>query len=96
MKGIKDPNVTSNITSLDPNIACKGEKRMSKLKLEMLILSQCVAYVSLEELAKRVNRNPLYLKNFIIPDMIDKGLIERLYPLSPRHPDQKYREKKDK
>ncbi|WP_347280518.1 Fic family protein [uncultured Phocaeicola sp.] len=58
-----------------------------------MICNNCKDYTSLEELAQRVNKNSKYLQNHILKDMISNNLIERLYPESPRHPNQKYRKK---
>jgi len=32
-----------------------------------------------------------YLKNKIIPRMVEQGLLERKYPDNPKHPHQQYR-----
>ena len=33
----------------------------------------------------------MYKSNEVIPAMLEEGLIERMYPDSPRHPYQKYK-----
>lgn len=48
-------------------------------------------FESLENIAEKVGRNLRYLKNRIIPVMVAKGLLEREYPDTPKHPAQRYR-----
>lgn len=56
-----------------------------------LIRSASVDYISLDEIAGIIQREPSYLINKIIPRMIDEEKLERLYPATPKHPQQKYR-----
>ena len=51
-------------------------------------------YASIEEIAAKVGKSIVYLKNKIIPQMLANGLLEWQYPNTPRHPYQKYRTKK--
>ena len=57
------------------------------------ILEACDDYMSLEDIAETVGKGIRYLKNKIIPQMVDDKLLERQYPDAPRHPYQKYRRK---
>ena len=57
--------------------------------LSRLILSVCEDYVALEIIAEAVHREASYLINRVIPRMLEDGLLERLYPSSPKHPLQK-------
>ena len=80
-------NVVSNVVSKD------GKKRMSKEEIRKEIIALCEDWVSLEYIAKRIRRNSTYLLNHVIPSMLEDGLIERMYPESPRNPYQKYKKK---
>ena len=40
--------------------------------------------------ATNVNKNPSYLKNKIIPRMVEQGLLAREFPENPKHPHQRY------
>jgi predicted HTH transcriptional regulator len=84
-------NSEDNLASSEDNLA--RSKRLSRDKLEELIINECKDYLSLDELAKRINKNNTYLKDSILPDMIKSNKIERLYPATPRHPNQKYKAK---
>ena len=67
-------------------------KRLSNDELYTLILKSCNDnYLSLDDIAQRVNRKTDYLKNKIIPKLISMGQLERLYPHNINHPNQKYK-----
>jgi predicted HTH transcriptional regulator len=62
--------------------------------LELNIIEVCnEAYISIEEIATKVNRSVSHLKNRIIPSMIKNGDLVRLHT-KINHPDQKYISKK--
>jgi len=72
------------------------EKRswVKKEVMENIILNICKSeYKTLEELAISIDRNPKYVKNNIIPKLIDSGRLERLYPTKINHPHQAYKTK---
>jgi hypothetical protein len=69
----------------------ESKKYMRYEDLSRLILSVCEDYVALEIIAEAVHREASYLINRVIPRMLEDGLLERLYPSSPKHPLQKYR-----
>ena len=66
---------------------------MSRAELREIIISACQEWVSLEDIATATERNADYLLNEVIPSILEEGLIERMYPDSPRHPYQKYKKK---
>ena len=66
---------------------------MSREELRMVIVNACSDWVSLDYIASTINRNPVYLLNHIIPSMLEEGIIERMYPKTPKHPYQKYKKK---
>lgn len=73
-----------------------SEKRsyFRKEKLENMILSTCnTEFKTLEELAVSIAKNPKYVKNSIIPKLIESGKLERLYPKIINHPHQAYKAK---
>lgn len=72
------------------------EKRsyIKKEELENMILSTCnTDFKTLEELAISIAKNPKYVKNSIIPKLIESGKLERLYPKIINHPHQAYKAK---
>ena len=79
--------------SLLPNDDSKGVRSSSE-KVKKDILEICSDYASIEEIAAKVGKSIVYLKNKIIPQMLADGLLEWQYPNAPRHPYQKYRTKK--
>ena len=93
--GSPESNVGSNMGSSESNMGSPNsihpKKRMSNKELYELICSICEDYVSLDYIAQKVKRNANYLTDKIIKDMLSKGLLERLHPETPKHPDQKYR-----
>ena len=104
-----DSNVTSsggNVTSSDPNVTSSSgnvtssvedfplqRNRMSRSKLEKLICKSCTDWTSIEELSNKVGKSSQYLKGKVIKIMVEEGLLDRLYPEIPTHPNQKYRKK---
>ena len=66
---------------------------MSRNELHHYIIEAFQDWMPLEDIAKTVERDYDYLLNRIIPTMLEEGLIERLYPQTPKHPSQKYKKK---
>ena len=87
------PNVeTSNIPNVDTLKNEQSQKRFTKEELYQLILRYCEnEYRSAEEIAKNIQKDVKYLKNRIIPSMIEEKLLERLFPSIKNHPKQKYK-----
>ncbi|MBR6161159.1 MAG: putative DNA binding domain-containing protein [Bacteroidales bacterium] len=84
----------SNVGSMGSNVGSMGsniKKRMSKEEIREEIMITCSDWVSLDYIAATIKRNSGYLLDYIIPSMLEDGLIERMYPKVPRHPKQKYR-----
>ena len=69
------------------------KKRMSKMEIQTEIIKVCNDWVSLEYIAASIERSTAYLSSDIIPSMLEEGLIERMFPESPRNPFQKYKKK---
>ena len=91
----KDDNLGSNLGSNLGNIPISKirKKRLSRDEIRAEITSVCSDWVSLDYIAVSIERNPDYLLSDVIPSMLEEGLIERMYPESPRSPYQKYRKK---
>lgn len=84
-KNVDTSNVdTSNVdTSSDSNV-------IGKTELQISVIAACKdAYISIEEIAKKVKRSEKYLKNRIIPEMLKLGYLIKLHPQT-NHPQQKY------
>jgi hypothetical protein len=94
--GINDASKVVSDASTEYNIASKDASnivRLSKDELYDKIMDVCVDYISLDDIAKAVNKTLRYLKSKVIPRMVEQGLLERKYPDTPRHPKQQYRKK---
>ncbi len=92
----KDASEVVSDASTEYNIASKDASnivRLSKDELYDKIMDVCVDYISLDDIAKAVNKTLRYLKSKVIPRMVEQGLLERKYPDTPRHPKQQYRKK---
>lgn len=92
-----DVNVATSNTNMatsDANMATSTKKRMKPEELRELIISKTEDWISLEELAAKVNRNHKYLRTNIIPRLIEEGILEMMFPGVPNHPKQKYCRKK--
>jgi hypothetical protein len=93
------PKMDTSILKMDTSILDEGENAVGNKRLKLgdlndLILQYCqTEYKSVEEIGKHLEKTSKYLKNSIIPRLIEQGLIERLYPGTPNHPQQKYKAK---
>lgn len=90
-----DTNVESskdaNVATSDANMALSVKKKMSREELHELILQNCQEWISLEDLAKLINRKPMYLRNHVMPLLLAANMIQMLYPKN--HPNQLYKVK---
>ena len=88
-------NLGSNLGSnMGINLGSKPKKkRLEKKELFNVILAACAEWASMDEIATTIGKNAVYLSSSIIPEMLKEGLIERMYPQTPRHPNQKYKAK---
>ena len=77
----------------DASKDASNKKRLSRNELYNEIVEICLDYKSLERISKEINKSLNYLKDRIIPEMLELGLLERKYPEAPRHPKQQYRKK---
>jgi len=65
------------------------KKRYSKEELRKMILDVCRDWRTIEEISYIIERDSVYLRNKVIPQMSD--LLEKMYENIPHHPRQKYR-----
>ena len=66
--------------------------RQSKEEVESAVLRICTpGYKSPVEIGELMNKTPKYLKNAIIPGLVNSGKLIRLYPNTPNHPNQAYK-----
>ena len=85
------PKVDTSAGKVD--IPIINRTHLKREELEKLIISCSQDYTTLEDIAYKVNRDIKYLQNKVIPRMIQNHKIERLYPATPNHPNQKYKAK---
>lgn len=84
---------TIEYSKVASKVASKDAVRLSKDALYKSIMENCSLYTSLENIAAVVGRTPSYLKNKVIPRMVEQGLLIREFPDNPKHPHQRYRAK---
>ena len=87
---------TPKVGTSENNIENSGtkvgtSKRLKFEELQSIIMSIAEDYITINEIAKKVDRTIDYIANKIIPKMIKNGTIEHLYPGIPNHPKQKYK-----
>ena len=68
------------------------EIKSSELKSYIVEICSC-RYLTIEEIAVKKRRTSKYLKNKIVSQLLKDGLLERLYPTAPNHPNQAYKKK---
>lgn len=87
-------NVGTSENNRDTSHQSEKRSYFRKEELENMILSTCnTDFKTLEELAVSIAKNPKYVKNSIIPKLIESGKLERLYPKIINHPHQAYKAK---
>jgi len=76
-------------TSNEDTSEIKDQSNRTK-DLQRKIIDVCSNdYISIEEIAMKVNRSERHLKNRVIPEMLEKEFLIKLYP-KKNHPHQKY------
>lgn len=91
---LSNNNVDTPGNNVDTFQSSEKRSYFRKEELENMILSTCnTEFKTLEELAVSIAKNPKYVKNSIIPKLIESGKLERLYPKIINHPHQAYKAK---
>lgn len=81
-------NLATNRDIIEQHISTTIKQRMPKTELEQCILRICIVEHSIDELADILNRKEPYLRNEIIPNLVEAG---KLLPMKPKHsPGQRY------
>ena len=95
--GLKDVNVglqSSNVGLKDDNVGLNKtistKKRYSQSELRALIVAYCTDWRTADEIALKVGRNIVYIRDRVLPLLSD--VMEKMYDI-PHHPRQKYRVK---
>jgi predicted HTH transcriptional regulator len=90
----EDTSILKEDTSTLKEDTSTAQKRLKPDALNELIIEYCQSeFKSVEEIGKYSGKKPKYLKDKIIPRLVEQQLIERLYPSTPNHPQQKYKAK---
>ena len=74
-------------------VATFPKKRMSYNDLKAKICEVAADWIELIVIAASTGKDYSYLRNRIIPRLINENVIEMLYPGTPNHPKQKYKVK---
>ncbi|MCI5756827.1 MAG: hypothetical protein MR037_01140 [Bacteroidales bacterium] len=87
-------NTEENLTSSEENLTSSEEigkrKKCRKEELFDMIMECASDWISLGDIARKIGRNPQYLKSSVINMMVREGLLLRKFPI-PNHPAQKYK-----
>ena len=84
----------ANVATSEANVATSNAKqRMKYDELCDKITGMAQEWISLNEIAKGLDRKPTYLRNHILSKMITDQKLEMMFPATPNHPQQKYRAK---
>ena len=81
-------NVALNMDTSDANM--DTSKKYTKEQLMEKIKTVCSDWVTAEEIASKIGRDTKYVKNFVLPQMVN--VLEKMYDAT-HHPRQKYRVK---
>ena len=87
----KDGHLNEKMDTSDKKDGHLG-RNMQEIKsseLKSYIVEICSSrYLTIEEIAVKTRRTSKYLKNKIVSQLLKDGLLERLYPTTPNHPNQ--------
>ena len=83
----------NNMASSKGNMASSVKHRISRKEMQTIILQNSKEWITIDELAALIGRNPKYLRNFIIPAMLSSAKMKMMYPDNPNHPKQRYKAK---
>ena len=81
------------MASSESNMASSVKHRISRKEMQTIILQNSKEWITIDELAALIGRNPKYLRNFIIPAMLSSAKMKMMYPDNPNHPKQRYKAK---
>ena len=87
-------NISNDDTSNDDTSNDDTLKVKEMTPLQKKIIKECtLKYISIEEIAIKVNKSVSHLKNRVIPEMVINGFLIRLHAKT-NYPEQKYISKK--
>ncbi len=66
-------------------------RKLSEAQRTALICHYCVDWKSVQQIAAYLGRNKNYIRNAVLPALIQSGKLEMLYPQVENHPQQQYR-----
>ncbi len=82
----------NNENKTEENYNHSNKKKVSIEEIEKIICNLIKNdYQTIEFIASNLDRSVTYLRNNILPRLIDRGSVERQYPETPKHPQQKFR-----
>lgn len=88
---VEGSSISENTTSSISGNTSSRKRNRSTLALHAKILDFCSDFKSLSEISEHVNRSVAHLKVHVIPELLESGKLQRKYPETPNHPDQKYK-----
>lgn len=78
-----------DIHLLAASIAKKG--KVPPTEMTSALLRLCTGhYLSVEQLGRLLNRNPVRLRSVFLGPMVREGLLQLRFPEAPNHPNQAY------
>lgn len=92
-------NVDTSCTNVDTSSYSEElkklllKKRLNQTELTKVISEIAHEWLSVQSIASIIHKDEKYLKNSVIPRLIDEGVLEREYPHTLNHPQQRYRKK---
>ena len=88
---VEGSSISENTTSSISGNTSSRKRNRSTLALHAKILDFCSDFKSLSEISEHVNRSVAHLKVHVIPELLESRKLQRKYPETPNHPDQKYK-----
>lgn len=90
----KEGSSEANLEGLSADVLkLLSKKRHSRSEMTSLVRELCTHWRTPQELSQSIHKDLKYLKDKVIPMLLENGVLEREYPGIPNHPNQRYRNK---
>ena len=90
----KEGSSEANLEGLSADVLkLLSKEKHSRSEMTSLVRELCTHWRTPQELSQSIHKDLKYLKDKVIPMLLENGVLEREYPGIPNHPNQRYRNK---
>ena len=81
----------NNASSLETMQAIPG--KLSERQMRLYICEYCREWRTIQQIADNVHRSKNHIRNYVLPKLLEAGILEKKFPQSQKHPNQQYKTK---